>query len=197
MSFNVTRQPGTYYIGCPSRVTESKSFKSGQTIIPVGNFLGSEGTWFRVESGVIAIIPYEKLSVYKEDASYFGLVRCFKNPVQFVYHEGIFTVLSGKFILGINTHLINHEDDFTFKDYDDNYVLEEEDEEEEEEDEEEEDEEYDEEEDEEEEDEEEDEEEEDEEYDEEEEDEYEDEYEEEDDEEKENEQDETKQFGQE
>ena len=142
MSFNVTRQPGTYYIGCPSRVTESKSFKSGQTIIPVGNFIGSEGTWFRVESGVIAIIPYEKLSVYKEDASDFGLVRCFKKPVQFIYHDGIFTVLSGKFILGINTHQINHEDDFTFEDYDNDYEYKYEDEEEDDEYEEEEDGEY-------------------------------------------------------
>jgi hypothetical protein len=118
MLVNVTLQAGTYYIGCPSRVTENKTFKRGQTGISVGNFLGSDSTEFHVESGFIAIIPYEKLSVYKEEASDFGIVRHFKHPVQFICRNGLFTILSGKYILDIDTYQINEDDEFTFEDYD-------------------------------------------------------------------------------
>jgi hypothetical protein len=118
MLVNVTLQAGTYYIGCPSRVTENKTFKRGQTGISVGNFLGSDSTEFHVESGFIAIIPYEKLSVYKEEASDFGVVRHFKHPVQFICRNGLFTILSGKYILDIDTYQINEDDEFTFEDYD-------------------------------------------------------------------------------
>ena len=118
MLVNVTLQAGTYYIGCPSRVTENKTFKRGQTGISVGNFLGSDSTEFHVESGFIAIIPYEKLSVYEEEASDFGIVRHFKHPVQFICRNGLFTILSGKYILDIDTYQINEDDEFTFEDYD-------------------------------------------------------------------------------
>jgi hypothetical protein len=119
-------------------VTENKTFKRGQTGFPVGNFLGSDGTEFRVESGFIGIIPYEKLSVDESDARYFGFVRHFKQPVQFISRNGFFTILSGKYILDIDTYQINSDDEFTFQDYNATCEEEEEDEEDEEEDEEEE-----------------------------------------------------------
>lgn len=123
MLVNITLQAGTYYIGCPSRVTENKTFKRGQTGISIGNFLGSDGTGsdsvkFHVESGFIAIIPYEKLSVYEDEANNFGIVRHFKQPVQFICRNGLFTILSGKYILDINTYQINEDDEFTFEEYD-------------------------------------------------------------------------------
>ena len=132
MFINVTLKAGTYYIGCPSAVTDNKVFKRGQTAIPVGNFLGSDGTQFRVESGSIGIIPYENLSVYKEDASEIGMVRHFKSPVQFIYRDGQFTILSGKYYLDINTHKVNHDDTFTFEEYYENYEDEDEEDEEDE-----------------------------------------------------------------
>ena len=115
---------GTYYIGCPSRVTEYntlKGGKKGKTATPIGNFLGSDGTKFHVESGCIVMIPYENLSVYEKDASDFGMVLQFDEPIKFISRRGKFSIVSGEYALDIDTTIENEDDDFTFESYDDMY----------------------------------------------------------------------------
>ena len=124
-----TLKAGNYYIGCPSRVTDLKRCKNVKTSIKRGNFLGSDGTKFRVESGKIVFIPYEKLYVYKEDATDFGLVHKFNKKVDVNFSDGKISIVSGKYTLDIDTTSENKDDKFTFEEYDDEYEYEEEDEE--------------------------------------------------------------------
>ena len=135
-----TLEAGNYYIGCPSRVTESKRCKNVKTSIKRGNFLGSDGTQFHVLSGKICFIPYEKLYVYKEDASDFGLVHRFNKKVEITSDDGKISIVSGEYTLEVDTTVENEDDTFTFESYDDEYEYDDEDEDEDEEDDEDEDE---------------------------------------------------------
>ena len=134
MKFNL--KSGCYYIGCPSRVTNLKRFKNLKTSIRRGNFLGSDGTKFRVESGKIVVIPYDKLYLYKEDASYFGLIHQFDKDVEVSSDDGKISIVSGKYTLEIDTNTENKDDKFTFESLDSEYEYKYEEEEEEEEEEE-------------------------------------------------------------
>jgi hypothetical protein len=128
-----TLDAGYYYIGCPSRVTNLKRYKTVKTSIQCGNFLGSDGTKFRVESGKIVVIPCDKLYLYKEDASYFGLIRQFNKDVEVSSDEGKISIVSGKYTLEIDTNTENKDDKFTFESLDSEYEYKYEEEEEEEE----------------------------------------------------------------
>ena len=127
-----TLDAGYYYIGCPSRVTNLKRYKTVKTSIRRGNFLGSDGTKFRVESGKIVVIPCDKLYLYKEDASYFGLIRKFNKDVEVSSDDGKISIVSGKYTLEIDTNTENKDDKFTFESLDSEYEYKYEEEEEEE-----------------------------------------------------------------
>jgi hypothetical protein len=127
-----TLDAGYYYIGCPSRVTNFKRCKNVKTSIRRGNFLGSDGTKFRVESGKIVVIPCDKLYLYKEDASYFGLIRKFNKDVEVSSDDGKISIVSGKYTLEIDTNTENKDDKFTFESLDSEYEYKYEEEEEEE-----------------------------------------------------------------
>lgn len=128
-----TLDAGYYYIGCPSRVTNFKRCKNVKTSIRRGNFLGSDDTKFRVESGKIVVIPCDKLYLYKEDASYFGLIRKFNKDVEVSSDDGKISIVSGKYTLEIDTNTENKDDKFTFESLDSEYEYKYEEEEEEEE----------------------------------------------------------------
>lgn len=119
-----TLDAGYYYIGCPSRVTNFKRCKNVKTSIRRGNFLGSDGTKFRVESGKIVVIPCDKLYLYKEDASYFGLIRKFNKDVEVSSDDGKISIVSGKYTLEIDTNTENKDDKFTFESLDSEYEYE-------------------------------------------------------------------------
>lgn len=124
---------GTYYLGDPSYVLDDDiyydvlgdkhNFESGKydlknddnyivlhnTHNGDGIFLDTKNRKYKVESGIISLVPQkiineEKLEIAKKNGKIFN----FPNKVKFFYDAGIFYVKSGNFIIKINT--INDEE---------------------------------------------------------------------------------------
>ncbi len=119
---------GTYYLGDPSYVLDEELYydilgekhkfepgkydlKNDDTFMVLHNTHNGDGTFldtkqrkYKVESGMIALVPKkiindEKLEIAKKNGKVFN----FPNKVKFFYDAGIFYIKSGHFIIKINT----------------------------------------------------------------------------------------------
>ena len=126
-------KPGKYFIGDVSVVSEYAPKKQFKTGIPCANFLASDmivpkkikhSGQFRVKSGNIGIILYDKLCVWENENDYdqycandIGCVVTFKKPFSFMCTKGIFIIQSEEILIRIDTNTANVEDTYVIPDW--------------------------------------------------------------------------------